>query len=56
MRFNNYLDRQEIVKVNLNNIYVLAMEQCTEYLQSTLKRDQIFERKSKGFYVLWLLR
>ena len=53
IRFKQYMDREEILVENTNNLYGIVIRECTPPLISTIKGDAEYEKKSSDFDTLW---
>ena len=55
MRVNKYIDREEVLEENVDNLYDIFIRQCTPPLRSTIKGDAEYGKKSSDYDTLWLL-
>ena len=56
MKIKRYLDREDRLNENINKMYGLVIGKFTIASLSTLRSDKYYEKKSKLFDVLWLLK
>ena len=54
IRVKKYMDREEFLTENANNLYGIVIGQCTPPLRSTIKHDTEYGIKSSDFDTLWL--
>ena len=55
LALKRYVDREEIIKENMNKIYGIVFGQCTPSLQSVMKIVPYYEKKSKDCGCLWIM-
>ena len=56
IQVKKYMDREEVLSENANNLYGIIIGQCTPPLRSTIKHDVEYGIKSSDFDTLWLLK